>query len=691
MIYINILLLRDVDQVKITALIFKKNPMLHFHTTKQKFAFVFLMLVFAGITAHTQVEKRVQPVWWFGISGAANFNTYRGTTQVLNDNLTIPTAFHKGSGVKPYASLLAEYRPGKVLGGMLNVAYDNRGGKFDEVIAPCNCPANLTTNIGYIVVEPSLRIAPFSSAFYIFAGPTLSFNVSKEFAYTQLKQPNTHADWSNLRSTAISGQAGAGIDIPVSKKTSQTQMTLSPFASFQTDFGHEPRSVESWSFYTVRAGVAFKLGTVKRSAPVTATIPEPITITNTVTIPAPIAEKDIQFSVRAPKIVPLNRQVKETFPLRKSVFFDMGSTEIPTRYIMLGQTQAAAFKEEQLQEDQPNNLMNGRSARQLAVYHNIINIMGDRLRANPQSSITLVGASDKDPAQGKLMAENVKLYLVTSFGINAGRITTEGRDKPLIPSEQPGAVRELALLKEEGRRVDISSSSPELLLQVGGASSEFLRPVQITSYQSDPLDSHVIFTNEGANELLNSWNVDITDEQGVVQHYGPYYQDQASVPGKTILGSNTQGNYKIVMRGQTKTGHAVMKESSVSLMRSEDLKQSGLRYSILFDFDKSRTKEVYEKFLADVVMPLIPDNATVIIHGHTDIIGEEKHNLTLSNERAKDAQGILERALASAGKKGVKFETYGFGEDISMAPFENNLVEERFYNRTVIIDIIPGK
>ena len=62
---------------------------------------------------------------------------------------------------------------------MLNVAYDNRGGKFDDVMAPCNCPATLSTNISYIAIEPSLRLAPFGSSFYIFAGPTVSFNVTK--------------------------------------------------------------------------------------------------------------------------------------------------------------------------------------------------------------------------------------------------------------------------------------------------------------------------------------------------------------------------------------------------------------------------------------------------------------------------------------------------------------------------------
>src|SRR4029078_7167403 len=137
----------------------------------------------------------------------------------------------------------------------------------------------------------------------------------------------------------------------------------------------------------------------------------------------------------------------------------------------------------------------------------------------------------------------------------------------------------------------------------------------------------------------------------------------------------------------TKTGHTIKEESSVSLVKSDDPKQEGLRYSILFDFDKSKTIASYEKFLTDIVTPLIPDNGTVIIHGHTDIIGEEKYNLSLSHERAKSAQQIIERALLNAGIKGVTFESFGFGEDPGMSPFENGLPEERFYNRTVIIDI----
>jgi outer membrane protein OmpA-like peptidoglycan-associated protein len=657
-----------------------------FNSPKQKFAVIFMLIIFAGLTGHTQQvttkAANPQPTWWFGVSGAANFNSYRGTTQMLNQSLTVPTAFHKGDGIKPYVSLLTEYRPNKVLGGMLNVAYDNRGGEFDGVMAPCNCPADLSTNISYVTVEPSLRIAPFASAFYLFAGPTFSFNVSKAFSYTQEKQADTKGDWSDLQSTLFSAQAGAGIDIPVSAASSATQTTISPFVSFLTDFGHDPRKVESWSVYTVRAGIALKFGRTKKIAPSES-------VTESVT--APIIEKQVEFTVRAPKEVPVSRQVKETFPIRNSVFFNQGSTEIPNRYVQLSKGQAVSFKEEQLQQGQPDNLNKNRSSRQLAVYHNILNIIGDRMRDNSSSTIVLTGASDKNPAEGKMLAENIKQYLVNVFGINPSRINTEGRNKPLIASEQPGATKELGLLREGDRRVDITSFSPELLMQVGGSASSFLKPVEITAVQEDPLDSHVLFNAEGASELLKSWSVEVKDEQGKVQHYGPFTQNQASVPGKTILGNSQMGNYTITMTGETKSGLMVQKESTVSFMKVEDAKQEGLRYSILFDFDKSKTIASYTKFLTENVTPLIPENGTVIIHGHSDIIGEEKYNQNLSNERAMGTQQIIESALAAAGKTGVKFETNGFGEDNDTAPFGNNLPEERFYNRTVIIDIIPGK
>ena len=81
-------------------------------------------------------------------------------------------------------------------------------------------------------------------------------------------------------------------------------------------------------------------------------------------------------------------------------------------------------------------------------------------------------------------------------------------------------------------------------------------------------------------------------------------------------------------------------------------------------------------------------NGTVILTGHTDAIGEVNYNKTLSLARANNVKTILEKSLASAGRTDVKFEIHAVGEDIKLAPFENKFPEERFYNRTVVIDII---
>jgi outer membrane protein OmpA-like peptidoglycan-associated protein len=195
----------------------------------------------------------------------------------------------------------------------------------------------------------------------------------------------------------------------------------------------------------------------------------------------------------------------------------------------------------------------------------------------------------------------------------------------------------------------------------------------------------------GAREQLKSWSIDLTDEQGSIKRYGPFTQDRASIPGQTILGNAATGNYKVNLIGESKSGMMINKSTSLRLVRQDDTIEKGYRYSILFDFDQTKTIQAYSTFLRNVVSPQIPDGSTVIIHGHTDVIGDVEYNSNLSQGRATEAQAILEGALKSAGKNNVKFESSGLGEDESRSPFENNLPEERFYNRTVIIDIIPKK
>ena len=647
----------------------------------------FMMLVLFVTTSQAQDSplERPQPKLWFGVSGAANFNFFDGTTQKLNSLVYAPTAFHDGFGIAPYGSAFFEYRPNKVLGLMFNLAYDDRSGSFDQVIAPCNCPADLDVKLKYLTIEPSLRIAPFSNGFYVFGGPVFSnnFNLDKSFTYTQEQQPDRSGDLSDTRKLKISGQIGAGVDIPLSSKSKQTQVNLSPFVSYHPYFGGEPRSIESMSVQTVRLGLALKFGKAKKAA-VVEELPEAIPV-------VPVIEPEVTFNVTSPTNIHVQRTVRETFPLRNYVFFDLGSNEIPSRYVLLRKDQVKDFKEDQIEVLAPL-VQSDRPKREMTVYYNVLNILGDRMGKSPKSEIVLVGSSMEGPAEGKVMAESVKTYLVDVFGINPNRIDIEGRSKPKIPSEQPGGDLELVLLREGDRRVSVESKSPELLMEFQSGPDAPLKPVQFKTVQEAPVDSYVTFSVEGADTAFSSWSLEIADEEGRIQNFGPYTQESVSIPGKTILGNRPVGDYKVTMIGQTVTGKVIKKESKVHMVLWTPMtNEEGMRFSVLYEFNNSKSIELYRKYLTEVVAPKVPQGGKVIIHGYTDVIGGEVNNKQLSLARANDVKAILESALTKSGNKNVQYEVLGFGEDESVSPFANKLPEQRFYNRTVIIDIVPNK
>lgn len=628
--------------------------------------------------------KYTKPSWYFGLAGGANFNFYRGSTQQMNASFTAPATFHDGFGTGLFIAPLLEYRPATSRWGvMLQAGYDNRKGKFDQVLTPCDCPADLKANVSYITVEPSLRFAPFKSNFYLYGGPRLAFNMDKSFTYQlgtnpafpdQEANPEVNGDFDNVNKTIVSMQIGAGYDIPLSSDSNKTQFVLSPFVSFQPYFGQNPRSTETWNITTVRAGVALKFGQGHNIQQATDMV----------------KDAEVKFSINSPSNVPDAARYNEIFPLRNYVYFNAGSTEIPNRYVLLNKNQVKDFKEDQLETFAPKNLSD-RSKRQMTVYYNVLNILGDRMQKNPSATISLVGSSENGPEDGLAMAESVKTYLVNVFAIEASRINTKGQTKPNIPSLQPGGTLELELLNEGDRRVSIESNSPDLLMEFQSGPDAQLKPVKIVPLQEAPIESYVTFDNKGATEALSSWSLQITDEQGITKSFGPYTEDVVRIPGKAILGNRPEGDYKVKMIGQSISGKIVEKESPIHVVLWTPAKvEEGIRYSIIYEFNKSKAITIYEKYLTDVITPKIPAGATVIIHGHTDVIGEEVHNQDLSLARANDVKNIIESGLSKTGRKDVKFELYGFGEDNIKAPFENNTPEERSYNRTVIIDVIPA-
>lgn len=647
-----------------------------------------LIFTFNHSPLQAQEVNYTNPSWWFGAAGGANINFYRGTTQYLTTNFIAPAAFYNGMGVGVFAAPLIEYhRPKSMWGFMLQAGYDSRRGTFDQVIAPCGFPEDLNTNLDYITIEPSLRFAPFKSNFYLYAGPRFSFNLNNNFTYQMgtnsdfpdhLPYPEVNGTFSKTEPYPISMQVGAGLDIPLSSQNKQTKTVLSPFVSFQPYFGQDPRSIESWNITTLRVGIALKFGRGHKVS-----VPAPEMVIPFVPITAPL----VNFAVISPENIPAERRVREIFPLLNYLFFDLNSTDIPDRYVLLNKGQVKNFKEEQLEQFAPIKLA-GRSNRQMVAYYNILNIIGDRMGKDQYSTITLVGSSTVSTKEGRLIAESVQRYLVDVFGISASRVNIEVRATPKLPSKQPGGILELKLLAQEDCRVSVESSSPALLMEFQSGPDSFLKPVDIIAIQEAPIDSYVSFNIAKGNENLSSWTLEVKDQKGKVKIFGPYSQKEISLPGKLFLDDQIEGNYQVTMIGKAKNGTTVKRDTTVHMkLWAPPVQEEGMRFSVIYEFDDSKAIAIYEKYLTEIVAPKIPIGASVRIHGYTDIIGDEANNQRLSLARANDVKTILEKSLAKLGRNDVKLEVYGFGEDQKLSQFDNVFPEERFYNRTVIIDI----
>jgi outer membrane protein OmpA-like peptidoglycan-associated protein len=614
------------------------------------------------------------PSLWFGVYGGANVNLFEGVLRTPSSTISVddPAGFTKGNGTGLALGGMLEYNSGGLLGGNLMIGYDNRAFDAEQVGGE-----DLSASPAYISIEPNARINVGGGGLHVTLGPAIAISIASGFEYVPSAATGPRlaeeGDLSDLRGLVIGGQAGVGYDIPLGGYGDPTTM-MTPFVQARLGQGlidPPPGDNDDLGITSIRLGVQLKFGTYY-APPVISDI-----------FPDPVGEFDI--SLRVPNVITDSRTVRETFPIRNYVFFDAGSTELPERYRRLSSADAATFREEQLVrgEGVPGGTseLEVRSRQQMNAYYNILNVLGDRLRRTATATVRLVGAAGGDAEAGRVMAENVKRYLVDTFAIDARRITTEGQAMPPNRSGSGSSSGEDAkMIAAENYRVSIIG--PE----------EIVRPLNITTVQEEPLDNDVLVTIR-ASEDIAYWNVEVTDPAGETQRFGPFRNTAtARIEAKPLLGAEHDARF--IARGTVtmKDGSTVTSGSKeFRLVRTESIVQNtGTRYSILFEFDESKTVQTYEKFLAETVAPSIPTGSTVIIHGHTDVIGTPEYNVALAQRRVDETQRILTRELTRAGKT-VTFDTYGFGEDERRAPFDNILPEQRFYNRTVVVEVVPGR
>lgn len=641
-----------------------------------------VVAIAASISASAQQNDEGWANWWYGGYGGANINLFGGEVHSLNtalSNVAPPNGFTDGMGLGLHIGGLLEYNSNNLLGFTLMAGYDSRKVDFDDVqrtdtALGGDVVEGLGTSFSYLSIEPNIRLNLGNRHFHLMVGPSIGINLGKGFEHSL--QPGTGnttpgsttaADADNVRSVVFGGQAGLGYDIPLAGPDANPQVLVTPFAQFrigQDLFEAPSGSANNHSLNTVRAGLAIKFGSAPSAA-----------------MGGP-GGGDAGFTLRAPPVITGSRRVQETFPMRNYVFFEPGSTSIPSRYTLLSKNQADAFREEQLLSADvstgSNNSEQLRSRRQMEVYYNLLNVIGDRMRRNPTAIISMTGSANGDAAAGRKMAEATKDYLVNTFGIDQSRIKVDGLAMPANRSgsgSSQGADKKL--IDAENHRVAIEGPM------------EIVEPIKIVSQTEELLDNDVVVTIP-KDENVAFWSVEVTGGDAP-RTYGPFRNTYAArIDGKELLGSRNSARFHARVSLTRKSGESfTSRTEEFRLVRADDDVQGRAnRYSILFEFDESKSVQTYQTFLTETVAPQIPDGATVIIHGHTDVIGDPEYNAKLSQRRSEEAQAILSKALAASGKK-VTFDTYGFGEAEARAPFNNNLPEQRFYNRTVVVEVVP--
>jgi outer membrane protein OmpA-like peptidoglycan-associated protein len=135
-------------------------------------------------------------------------------------------------------------------------------------------------------------------------------------------------------------------------------------------------------------------------------------------------------------------------PVLPYVFFDQNSSVIPERYA----TDRVTLN--------PNGITTI-----VVFHHQLLKVIADRMQRDPSIEITLTGCSSDDEQEQRLSidrARAVAKIFTSTYGIASKRITIRRRGLPSSPSI--AVDREAPLADEENRRVEITSTSPDLLM-----------------------------------------------------------------------------------------------------------------------------------------------------------------------------------------------------------------------------------
>ncbi|AJF06613.1 OmpA family protein [Geoalkalibacter subterraneus] len=363
-------------------------------------------------------------------------------------------------------------------------------------------------------------------------------------------------------------------------------------------------------------------------------------------------------------------------PLLGYLYFETGSSEIPQRYHRFDQQAATQmFDEQDLRGT-------------LEKYAHVMDIIGKRLRENPDATITLVGCNSNYGEEkgrqdlSRLRAVAVRTYLQYIWNIDPARIQIEARNLP----EKPSTSR-LAEGRSENQRVEIHSEHPALLDLVRSTYTSYrldstdliVRPsidnvYDITAWQIRALsggEELAVLAGEGAP----------ADEYRIpLQLADPY---EVGTAGRIEVDMTVKDRRNQEVSVETEPIEVQFIQTSQRLAQKLDFRVQEKYALILFDFDRhsidARNEQIVNQ-IAERIRDLPQGRAEIV--GHTDNIGSDEYNLELSKRRAEAVYNLLQQADSNADGR-IQYRGVGAADP----PYDNSLPETRAFNRTVIITL----
>ncbi|MDZ7268631.1 MAG: OmpA family protein [candidate division KSB1 bacterium] len=389
------------------------------------------------------------------------------------------------------------------------------------------------------------------------------------------------------------------------------------------------------------------------------------------------------------------RNVLEELPLIPRLFFPQSQSRLPENRYDLLSPQQHVFVMANVTEIN-------------AAYRNLLNIMAARLAQNRTAVITLTGYSSGPPYEADWRslalgrARAVKNYLVDSLQVLPEQVVIAPPQRPARSHALPSLPRQ-----EEWQRVEISAPPP--------FEQQILGPLLVTKKEVEAQPPRCAFVTKYsvAEAGLAAWQITLMNDQqdtvevlagnaempdtvfwewqhALVQQHPKAATAVEAIPlprGSDNAGWPQSGFFTLTLRdalGQTATSP---QRRLAIRHRTRLANEVGIERIPIFLFGfaehqfSSHSRQLRKKLRLIAAKLEADPEATCLLKGHTDAIGDQLNNRWLSIRRAKTVFDML----ASFGISPERMTYIGLGEEEPLA--DNRLPEGRMMNRRVEVHI----